>query len=490
MSPNVLFVVFDTARADAFEPYGAPKGATPAIAELAARGTAHPAAYSAASWTVPSHAAMFSGQLPRSAGFQHRGRGGTSAAYRAANQNLAARGQSLPVVLQKAGMETRAVSANTWITDLAGFTEGFDHFDVVKNFRPGRLHRTGIRDRLLWRLDAVKARLDDGAASVNTMLDDWAGRTDRRPFFWFVNLIECHSPYLPPKPWNPLGALDRWKSAAEASEYLNLGAIWRCSLGGFDVPDDAIERMRVLHAASATQLDAWVARVLETLDRHGLLDETQIVLTSDHGENLGEDRLLGHAFSLDDRLIRIPLVTAGPVELGHPGVMRLTELAGFIAEAAGVEEHPFDDGLPPGVGVAQLDAPGDGLPHEHCLQSVAQWNLPDGGKAAAAKMATSMTCATDGALKLIRPIGTGSRIAGLSSELLIDLTLDPIETRPAAPTPAQETEFAPQLKLMRTALDRAAELERPATVAPTATDGASAAEQEHIAEQLRHLGYL
>jgi arylsulfatase A-like enzyme len=489
VSANVLFVVFDTARADAFEPYGAPAGSTPAIAELAARGTAHPAAFSAASWTVPSHAAMFSGQLPRSAGFQHRGGTGTPAQYRAANRSLASRQQSLPVVLQQAGLETKGVSGNTWIAQHTGFHEGFDQFEVVTGGRPGRLHRKGLRDRLLWRLEGVRARLDDGAASVATLVEDWARRSDRRPFFWFVNLIECHSPYLPPKPWNPLGPVDRWKSAAESSEYLNLDAIWRCSLGGFDVPDDAIERMRVLHAASATQLDAWLARVLEALDRHGLLDETQIVLTSDHGENLGEGRLLGHAFSLDDRLIRIPLVTAGPTPLDSSGVMRLSELAGFVAEAAGVEEHPFDDGLPAGVAVAQLDAPADGLPQEQCIQSVASWNLADGGKGAAAKMATSMSVATDGTLKLTRPIGSGARAAGLPAELLVDLRTDPIETRPAAPTPAQETEFAASLKLMRTALDRAAELERPRAV-PLDDDAVSGAEEEHIAEQMRHLGYL
>jgi sulfatase-like protein len=73
MTTNVILIVFDTARADAFEPYGARAGATPAIAELARRGAAHPQAFADASWTVPSHAAMLSGRLPRSAGFQHRG---------------------------------------------------------------------------------------------------------------------------------------------------------------------------------------------------------------------------------------------------------------------------------------------------------------------------------------------------------------------------------------------------------------------------------
>src|SRR5687768_16946117 len=98
---------------------------------------------------------------------------------------------------------------------------------------------------------------------------------------------------------------------------------------------------------------------MTTLDRHGLLDDTQLVLTSDHGENLGDGNLLGHAFSLDDRLIRVPLVSAGPSPLPTDSVMSLTRLPRFIAAAAGIDAHPFDDGLPDGVAVAQLDAPGD-----------------------------------------------------------------------------------------------------------------------------------
>jgi arylsulfatase A-like enzyme len=477
MPANVIFVVFDTARADAFEPYGAPRGATPAIAELAARGAAHPKAYASASWTVPSHASMWSGRLPRSAGFQHRGET-KAGSYVEANRRLVADGQSLPEVMRRAGFDTFGVSGNTWISEHGGFDQGFARFEVVTHRRQARLHKRGLRDRLAWRVDALRAKLDDGAAAVSGVLEDWLAQRDRNPFFLFVNLIECHSPYLPPKPFNPLGPFDRWRSAAEASRYLNVESIWRCALGGFDVPDDAIDRMRALHAASASQLDAWVARLLTALDRHGLIDETQIVLTSDHGENLGDAQLLGHAFSLDDRLLRVPLVTAGPAALSTDGVMSLTRLPRFLAESVGIDEHPFDDGLPDGVAVAQLDAPGDG-DHARCVASTSKWGL---GPSAATRMGTSMVCATDGRLKLFRPQGTGARAGALPEELVVDLDADPLEQSPVAPTAVHETALAP----LRRALDAAAESERPKTPVPTAAP----AEDEALAEQLRHLGYL
>ena len=53
-------------------------------------------------------------------------------------------------------------------------------------------------------------------------------------------------------------------------------------------------------------MDDWLARVLDLLDKHKLLDDTQVVVTSDHGENFGEGGLCGHSFSLDDRSIRVP----------------------------------------------------------------------------------------------------------------------------------------------------------------------------------------
>lgn len=480
---NVLFVVFDTARRDAFEPYGTKSGTTPAIAELAAKGIAHPAAYATASWTVPSHASLFSGKLPRSAGFQHRGATGDGV-YREANNQLFARGESLPGVLRSHGYETKGLSGNTWITDHTGFDRGFDEFRLVTRRRPGRLHKKSLRDKLAWRLDAVRAKLDDGASEVASLLEDWVARRDRKPFFWFVNLIECHSPYMPPLPFNPLSPVDRWKAADEASRYLNVGSIWKCALGGFDVPPDAIERMRALHNGSASQLDAWVARVMSALDKHGLLAETQIVLTSDHGENLGDGNLLGHSFSLDNRLLNVPLVTAGPARLRNDGVFSLASLPSWLCSVAGIDEHPFAPEFDPGVAVAQLDAPGDGSPKK-CLHDVQIWDWSDGGEAAAARLGTSITCATDGRYKLLRPHGTGAVAAGLPFELLIDLVADPVEMNPRAVTSEQETSLAVPLRRLRTALDRAAELERPKTVAK-----GNAQRDEALAEQLAHLGYL
>jgi hypothetical protein len=148
-----------------------------------------------------------------------------------------------------------------------------------------------------------------------------------------------------------------------------------------------------------------------------------------------------------------------------------------LAEAAGIDDHPFDDGLPDGVAVSQLDAPGDG-DHARCVDATSTWGVPG----AAERMGTSAVCATDGQLKLLRPQGTGARVAGLPEELLVDLAADPVEVEPTVPTAAD----APRLTLLRRALDIAMESERPKTPVPSSAP----ADDEALGEQLRHLGYL
>ena len=83
--------------------------------------------------------------------------------------------------------------------------------------------------------------------AVDKQVQRWLA-AEHRPFFWFVNLIECHSPYLPPRPENDLSALRRLRAAEEARRYLTFTGILRACAGGFDIPDGALERMRHLHA--------------------------------------------------------------------------------------------------------------------------------------------------------------------------------------------------------------------------------------------------
>ena len=463
MGPNVLLIVFDTARADAFEPYGAPAGATPAVADLARAGRALPAVRSPACWTIPSHASMFTGLLPRAAGLA-RAPGGTPAGCRPMMERHTAR--LLPEVLRRAGYRTRGVSTNLWITESSGFATGFDEFRTVDATRQPDMVGAGLRSRTAWALDALRARSDDGAASAGAVLRGWLRERDTaRPSFWFVNLIEAHSPYLPPRPWNDLGPLDRLRAAAEARRHLTLGEIWRGCVGELDVPEPALARMRRLYARAIRQLDDWLADLMEDVD----MGDTLVLLCSDHGENLGEGGLIGHAFSLDDRLTRVPFVAAGP---GAPAAMSsLAELPRVVAAAAGIDDHPWGDPLPD-VAVAQFDAPVE--PGDPRVRDVgeAEWHLDEAGLA---RLTTSFESAADARLKLIRRDGALE---------VLDLEEDPLEL---APRPVSQSDAPAHLL---------AALGHPAALARSSAEGhgppraASPEELERIEDQMRTLGYL
>src|SRR5215472_11778059 len=126
--PNVLFVVLDTARADALEPFGAKPGSSPAIAQLAAEGQVAPYTVAPSNWTVPSHASMFTGVLPRDVGLA-QAPGNHPSECRPLIE--AVEDRLLPTVLRAHGYRTAGVSTNLWVSPDTGFDLGFDRFDMV-----------------------------------------------------------------------------------------------------------------------------------------------------------------------------------------------------------------------------------------------------------------------------------------------------------------------------------------------------------------------
>src|SRR3954469_2158148 len=122
----------DTARRDAFTPYGARPDATPSVAQLASMGTAAPLAIASSNWTMPSHVSMFTGLMPRTAGLS------SPPEQKQANIGVVLehfRDRLLPQVLRKAGYRTFGASANVWVSERNGFATGFDEWQDVADRR-------------------------------------------------------------------------------------------------------------------------------------------------------------------------------------------------------------------------------------------------------------------------------------------------------------------------------------------------------------------
>lgn len=479
MPPNVLCIVLDTARADAFEPYGAAPGSSPALAQLAGSGRALSRTFSTACWTVPSHASMLTGLLPRAAGLAspQSERRDPAAVMRSHIERL------LPERLRRAGYATRAVSTNVWISEANGFANGFDEFVLLDSGRQGKLVADTTRERLSWIREAAAASVDDGAADAERVLGRWiADRDPARPSFWFVNLVECHSPYLPPRPYNDYGLGDRLRAGEDARKYLNLDAIWQACLGGLEVPAAALERMRHLYARSIRLMDDWLSRILERLDAAGILEETLVLVTSDHGENIGENGLMAHAFSLDDRLIRVPLVVAGPgADRFRDRLTSLAELPAKLALATGLEDDPWsDDGLPRGVAVAQFNPPVR-ADDPRAREGIERWGLDND---AFDRLTSPFEAATDGELKLVRTV---------KGEQVFDLRADPLESS-ARDVATLDHSNRSRLDALRAALASPASRAR-FDESDTAYDHAPVKkpgddEMHEIEERMRLLGYL
>jgi arylsulfatase A-like enzyme len=467
--PNVLLVIFDAGRRDAFEPYGAPADSTPTVAQLARRGTALPEVYATGCWTAPSHASMFTGLLPRAAGVSRVPSPGAAKAALAAHSE-----RMLPAVLRRAGYTTGAVTANLWCSPASGFDTGFDHFEEVDPGRHARIDKGGRRHRLEWALEGVRGKVDHGARVAGAGLDRWVGTTGDKPFFAFVNLMEAHSPYLPPLPYGGYNLLRRLRVAEEARRFYTLAGICRACAGLVEVPPAALERAAHLYRAGIRYMDDWLGARLERLDELGLLDDTVVIVAADHGENLGENGFIAHALSLDNRLLRVPFVVAGPDE-GAPEINSLADLPRYIAGRAGIEEHPWTDGPPAGYGVAQFDPPGtDGDP-----ETIRGFERMGVG-ANMEPFRTPLTAAVAGDLKLLR---RGDR------EELYDLAADPLEQRPLSPGDA-----GPEHEAAVAGLRAALEHPAVATVAGQSSAApppeASEQEMQDLEERMRLLGYM
>ncbi|MHB2023579.1 MAG: sulfatase-like hydrolase/transferase [Mycobacteriales bacterium] len=475
-APDLVVVVFDTARADAFTPYGASADATPVFAALAGEGQAVPAAFTTANWTLPAHVSLFTGLLPRQAGLA-QAPGGLPQGAQPAIRAFAHR--SLPVVLAAAGYQTIGVSANTWVSEHTGFDRWFEQFDYVGSSRGGR-SILGLTETASFLLEAVRAETDDGMSAAQARVEAALAAADPgRPLFLFVNLVECHSPYLPPRPYNDLGVFSRLTAALEARRHLSVTGIWRACAGDFQVSRATLARMRHLYDRAVRSMDDWLARLLGLLTAHRHDWRRWLIVTSDHGENFGENDLIGHAFSLDDRLLHVPLLLHGP---GLPRLpdrpVSLAALPQFLGDALGLRGHPWQARLPADVVLAQQDGLA-GMNHPRIVKAAADWGV---GTSGAQRMTRTVTALRDDRIKLLTQPGL---------EEVYDLSADPLETHPVPPAQVQDAEVLDRLAALRAAAEHPA-VRAVTTWEPRPSERTISVEKDtaELERTLRRLGYL
>jgi arylsulfatase A-like enzyme len=343
--PNILLIVLDTARADRFPFGGYARPTAPALAALAAEGAVYERACSAGPWTVPSHGSLFTGLYPS----QH---GADSGHLRLDDEQV-----TLAERLRDAGYRTLGYTENPWIGKAHNFQQGFQHYEEI------------------WRQVTGTGGEDMGAARVNQRVAEWldwrAGNPEaqRQPFFMFINYFEPHLPYNPPEP-------ERSRFLTEPVDRVAVERLRRLMnphdlkyiLGLASLAPDERRILSDLYDGEIAYVDRRAGEVVDQLRRRGILDRTVVVVTSDHGESIGEHGLIDHKLNIFEEVLRIPLVLRYPpaIRAGQriQAPVLLQDLFPTLLGLAGIEAGtprgwPRDAVPLPGVAGAGQERPRD-----------------------------------------------------------------------------------------------------------------------------------
>lgn len=294
MKPNFVVLILDCTRADHMSCYGYERETSPFLDSLAARGTRFANMVSSAPWTLPSHAALFTGTYSAAHGATDE--------HRYLSPNLV----TLPEILKDAGYATAAFCCNPWVSPETGFDRGIDHFHT------GRPKHAAARPVMIANkvLDVLMGRRDSGSFHTNRALASWvAGTPEDTPFFAFVHYNETHLHFHPPARYRKMFLEDRDTRARIRKLNQDCNAY---IAGAVEMTDDDFRLLTALYDAEMRYADSRVEAMAAELERLGRLDNTVFVISADHGENLGDHGMMSHKFCVYDTLLRVPLVMAGP----------------------------------------------------------------------------------------------------------------------------------------------------------------------------------
>lgn len=337
--PNIVYMMFDQCRASA-----APRNPythLPFLEEIVATGIEFTGAYATSPVCNPSRAAVHTGVHPL-------------VNQVTCNQNWAPHNlPQLAELLAGAGYTTMA----------AGHFDGHQNLArgwhmQVRSGDVGRLRRsyeTWVRsftDPVAWRSGRREGTAEDGhayvlASRMMEMID--TAVADGAPFFAHLCFEDPHNPYTAPAPYDTI--VDPDVVALPAIGDGPLKPAWQYELWeqgrSADASDADIRRMIATYHGMVAYADAQMARVVEHLERHGVLDETWIIVGSDHGDYLGEKGIYAKTESLYECLLHVPLVIRPPGGMAGrqvEGLVDMVDLFPTILAIGGVEVPDYAQG--------------------------------------------------------------------------------------------------------------------------------------------------
>ena len=354
--PNLLLISVDTLRADALGCYGHTPSASPRIDALATQGTLFERVQSPASYTLPTHATMLSGQNPLVHGV-----------HRTSQRLDGRRSELLAVRLRKEGYATAGFTGGGLVHAAFGFDRGFDRYSHSDPSEVRRALHPEIRDGK----KVIRTSPADQGRVVN-----WLRRHQDQPFFLFVHSYLVHA-YGPRRKY--VERLD----PARCDELMaaDVTALWEQAKAG---DPDATDVLRRLYLATVAQADEeLVGGLLDELQALGLAENTVVAVVSDHGEQFLEHQTIGHGAGLWGELVTVPWILRGPgVEVGArvSGAVLLEDVAPTLLHLLGLEAGAGVTGRvqqhgdsEPRPGLLHMSALTDGPQHDALVEG--EWKL-------------------------------------------------------------------------------------------------------------------
>jgi arylsulfatase A-like enzyme len=311
----VILWVMDALRADKLSVFtpGA-RAQTPSFDELAKSSVVFRQYYVQGNESQTSHSSMWTGLYPAVHGVRLAGVGGV--------WRIDRRFAVLAQELAAAHYTTLAVTGNGYVNDDGGYARGFDEFRNM-------MRETGVANGIIYGekiVDAALAKLD---------------RHRTEPSYLFLGTIDTHGPWIARRPW-----IDRYSPGPYHGPFQEFGTAKDLgfkpgSMGCSIIPPPAdVERLRAIYDSAVSYHDVQLGRLIKQLQSWGIWDQTMLIITADHGEELFEDRRCGHGGSLRDSLTRVPLLIHDParfpadtiVDEGVEGV----DLMATVLDAIGV----------------------------------------------------------------------------------------------------------------------------------------------------------
>ncbi len=354
-SPNILWIVLDTARADHFSSYGYARQTTPQIDAFAKDGMQYTNVTTVSPWTFPSHAAMLTSMFPS--------KNGADGGWPWLGDDFT----TLPEMLRGHGYRTLGYSNNDNFGPMTNLQQGFDRFSLytksealekslllartVRMFlvtihAKGNLLGLGSLYRYLTNNDPRK---DFGAAQTTAEVIQHIdnARNDGVPFFSFVNLMEAHDPYGD----SPDGGiyLNELQSAVGLEEARIQADLIRDDVHAYVAGKRTLSEkeqalITALYDGDVHYLDRKVGELISALKQRNIYDQTLIIVTSDHGENLGDHALIDHVYDIHRNLTRIPLIIRYPKNFSagktSDDLVQNIDLLPTILDITGINDVP------------------------------------------------------------------------------------------------------------------------------------------------------